>query len=286
MENALRSHLSSLLSSEIISIVPLSGGDIAKAYILRTFGHQFFCKTLSSPSALSLLKSEKLGLEQIAKAGEIGTPEIYVCDSFRGTSFLVMEYIESKQPSSADMRRFGRELANLHMANADCFGWSDDNYIGLLTQYNTKHDDWALFYVKERLIPQLELAVTKQLLAPKQIPTPEKMLKVMTSFCLNVKPSLLHGDLWGGNYLISSGGVPYLIDPASYYGHSEVDLAMSQLFGGFSKDFYFSYYEVLPQTEGNEERLSLYQLYYLLVHLNLFGSSYYASVSGLLKRFF
>jgi fructosamine-3-kinase len=112
------------------------------------------------------------------------------------------------------------------------------------------------------------------------------MEEILAALCQDIRPSLLHGDLWGGNYLIALDGTPYLIDPAVYYGHSEIDLAMSRLFGGFPQSFYRGYEQILPPGNRAEARLGLYQLYYLLVHLNLFGTSYYGRVKALLERYF
>lgn len=124
------------------------------------------------------------------------------------------------------------------------------------------------------------------MLSGKEIPTIEKFTALLSEISVNVKPSLLHGDLWGGNFLISTDGTPYLIDPATYYGHSMVDIAMTRLFGGFGTEFYDIYHEITGKPDRYEEQIELYQLYYLLVHLNLFGSGYYSSVSSILKRYF
>jgi fructosamine-3-kinase len=130
------------------------------------------------------------------------------------------------------------------------------------------------------------MARSRQLLSDGEIPEVHLMEDRVSSLVQGVVPSLLHGDLWSGNYLISSDGTPYLIDPATYYGHREVDLAMSLLFGGFPKDFYDAYFEIHPKQQGFDLRVKLYQLYYLLVHLNLFGRSYYASVRALTSELF
>ncbi|MFL1011187.1 fructosamine kinase family protein [Flavisericum labens] len=177
-------------------------------------------------------------------------------------------------------------MAKLHQCHSRNFGLDHNNFIGNLLQSNTEHKTWGNFYIYERLLPQLKLTKSKNLLHSNEIPPTETMVKSLSSLFRNIKPSLLHGDLWSGNYLISSDGTPYLIDPAVYYGHSEVDIAMTKLFGGFGEDFYDAYVESIPFTSDTTARIEIYQLYYLLVHLNLFGRSYYDSVKSILIKYF
>ncbi len=184
------------------------------------------------------------------------------------------------------MKTFGQQLGHLHKISTSQFGWDSDNFIGSLHQSNKTHDTWPDFYVSERLLPQLQLTVDQGLLSVGDVPSEHTMLSVMATLCPQVKPSLLHGDLWSGNYLISKDGIPYLIDPAVYRGHSEIDIAMSKLFGGFGASFYQVYNEVIPADNFSNDRIKIYQLYYLLVHLNLFGRSYYSGVKAILKSYF
>jgi fructosamine-3-kinase len=184
------------------------------------------------------------------------------------------------------MALLGKQLANLHLNKSKTFGFNTDNFIGTLTQSNTTHQNWVDFYIEERLAPQLKIAVQKQLLSTVEVPETNTMKLKTTAFFKDVEPSLLHGDLWSGNYLIATNGTPYLIDPASYYGHSEVDIAMSLLFGGFGSSFYEAYHAVIHEETHTKARIELYQLYYLLVHLNLFGSSYYHSVKRIINKYF
>ena len=185
------------------------------------------------------------------------------------------------------MSAFGRQLALMHIsAKQYTFGFETDNFIGKLPQMNTPSDDWATFYVSCRLLPHLKLALKKQELAKQWIPTTTRMILRCEEVIGRVTPALLHGDLWNGNYFVSQSGKPYLVDPAVYYGHNEVDLALSKLFGGFSKAFYEAYHEVIPPHDNQKEVTDVYQLYYLLVHLNLFGGSYRNAVLSLLKQYF
>jgi fructosamine-3-kinase len=233
-----------------------------------------------------MFQKEKNGLETIAQTKTISTPKIYACDSFNNDAFLLMEYIESKAPYNNDFKTLGFKLAELHKNTAHEFGLKEDNFIGSLFQSNKQNSSWVYFYIYERLSPQLQLAEKKGLLSEDECPSELIMKEKLEYLFQDVKPSLLHGDLWNGNYLISKQGIPYLIDPAIYYGHYEVDLAMSKLFGGFGDDFYKAYYSIHPIDTKTTIRIEIYQLYYLLVHLNLFGKSYYSSVKNSLNNFF
>ncbi|MCP4976061.1 MAG: fructosamine kinase family protein [Maribacter sp.] len=287
MSSSFKEHLSQVLASSISKIEPVSGGDISKAYCVHTSMQRFFLKVNESGFALEMFLTEKKGLESINLTKTIKAPEVLDCGQYKSSSYLLMEFIETKNPTSKELETLGHQLADLHALSAgDSFGWSQDNYIGSLPQSNKNHSDWTLFYVHERLLPQLKMAKEKRLLISSEIPSEGNLLNGCERFFPTVKPALIHGDLWSGNYIISAQGVPYLIDPAVYFGHHEVDLAMTQLFGGFSSSFYNAYSEHFPVVTLQNERKDIYQLYYLLVHLNLFGRSYYPSVIQLLKTYF
>jgi fructosamine-3-kinase len=233
-----------------------------------------------------MFEAEADGLKAIAKTNAIKTPVVYAVNELDEEACLLMEYVPAKSPDSKDLEVFGTQLAVMHQNSSDYYGLKNPNFIGSLPQSNHKHDHWVSFYIKERLEPQFQMAINQNLLSKDDVPDAEKLKSVITSCCPNVKPSLLHGDLWSGNYLIAENGVPYLIDPAVYFGHSEIDLAMSRLFGGFGPSFYAAYYDINPSGPGESDRIAIYQLYYLLVHLNLFGKSYYKSVMEILRAHF
>lgn len=279
-------HLSNLIGSKVEHVQSVSGSDISSAYLIETSKEKCFLKVNSNSTALEMFLSEAKALKTIANTSTIATPKVIVCDSFDEKHFLLLEYIEAKSPNSNDLKLFGNQLTQLHQVTSDEFGFDSNNFIGSLNQSNKKHYNWNVFYIEERLFPQFQLAKSKGLLNEKEIPNKDKLKEICFPFFNNVKPSLLHGDLWSGNYLISTSGKPYLIDPALYFGHNEVDIAMSKLFGGFGQSFYKSYHNNLPKDALTEDRFQLYQLYYLLVHLNLFGSSYYSSVKQILRNYF
>jgi len=279
--------LEHILGESIRSIQTLYGGDIALAQRADTKEHLYFVKSAGFPNAKELFDKEVIGLITLEQSKTIRVPSIIGTYSLDGVSCLILEFIKSKTPQVKDMEHFGRQLAHLHLsAKTKVFGFETDNFIGKLPQSNQKHSDWFSFYAKERLWPQLHLAQDLKLLDSGEIPTLECLTGRCQEFFGEVSPSLLHGDLWSGNYLIDKTAEPYLIDPAVYYGHNEVDLAMSRLFGGFSTSFYDAYNEIIPPHDNQKELREIYQLYYLLVHLNLFGASYKKAVVHILKKYF
>lgn len=286
MTNDLKSYLSNILNESITSISSVSGGDISQAYRINTITNSYFLKLNNTPEASKLSQTEAYGLQCISKTNTIKTPKVIVCDSFDDSAFLLLEFIASKSPSAKDFKTLGEQLAKLHQCTSDDFGLNHDNFIGRLPQSNTQRNTWIDFYTHQRLIPQLELAKRKGLLQKGECPNSQHIKSKLQPLFIGIKPSLLHGDLWSGNYLISKDGTPYLIDPAIYYGHKEVDIAMSKLFGGFGEAFYEAYFSHFPTDEHTLVRIEIYQLYYLLVHLNMFGQSYYGSVSYILKKYF
>lgn len=286
MNSEFKAYLSTLLKQPIQNMHPVSGGDISQAYKINTPKYSYFIKVNTSHEALNMFQAEALALETIQNTQTIKTPEVLFCDTFQITSFLILEFIETKSPSHLDLKTLGIQLAKLHQNTAERFGFEHNNFIGSLPQRNQPNASWVDFYIKERLLPQLQLAIQRHLLSDDECSSEKRMHECLYELCHDVKPSLLHGDLWSGNYIISKNGTPYLIDPAAYYGHNEVDIAMTRLFGGFDNEFYNAYFSVFPQDSKTNSRIEIYQLYYLLVHLNLFGRSYYNSVKTILNKYF
>ena len=279
-------YITSRLREKVVNFRAVSGGDISKAYRVETSTGQFFLKVNNAPFAITMFQGEREGLLAIEVTNTIAVPHIHLVDTIDGQAFLLMDYVESKRPDASDYQRFGSQLALLHQCFHQNFGFTSDNFIGSLSQQNNYHANWAEFYWFERILPQLLLAHKARLIQPQIIPEETKAISLLHEISGDIKSSLLHSDLWGGNYLITTDGTPYLIDPAVYYGHSTVDIAMSRLFGGFDSVFYDAYHEIIPKSVQYETQIELYQLYYLLVHLNLFGSGYYSSVASILKRYF
>ena len=287
MDNALKEQIEYLLCIKILTTRAISGGDISQAYLIETESERFFCKVQRSKNAFDMFQTEIEGLKALKASNTIGVPQVLTCNRTDNGALLILEYIERKTPNIVDFENLGFQLAALHkMGDAKTFGFERDNFIGSLPQFNKKSDNWVDFYVWERLQPQLKMALDSGRLNSAEVPAESKLFSRCNNLFPSIKPSLLHGDLWSGNFLIASNGQPYLIDPAVYAGHHEVDLAMTRLFGGFEERFYHAYYEVIPKETGEKERCEIYQLYYLLVHLNLFGTSYKSSVNHILQRYF
>lgn len=271
---------------KINRITPIGGGDISTAYRINTARHDFFVKVNHGRDASRMFEAERAGLELLRNTGAIRTPEVINLGHFEDGAFLILENIQSKSPSGEDLWNFGIQLAHLHQKSFDHYGGDSANFIGSLHQPNERFDDWPDFYMEYRLLPQLNIAADRRFLQREEIPEKGVILESTRHFLSSRHPSLIHGDLWGGNFLIDKEGDPVLIDPAVYYGHHQVDIAMSKLFGGFGREFYNAYYAEMGCPEISQAETDLYQLYYLLVHLNLFGSSYYFPVKKIMDRYF
>lgn len=286
MNNELLNHFSKYLKGTIQNVNPVSGGDISNSYRIQTTEGWYFIKCNEAVNALTMFETEANGLERIKKTESVFTPKIIEFGCFNNVAFLILESIESKSPSNGDLNKLGEKLAQLHLNSSNSFGLEHDNFIGKLTQSNTWHKNWQDFYIHERLSPQYKLALHNGLLNRNEMPSHSEMNKTLENMFRDIRPSLLHGDLWSGNYIIAKDGNAYIIDPAIYYGHSEVDIAMSKLFGGFGDAFYDAYFSIIPKDHYTDSRIEIYQLYYLLVHLNMFGKSYYGSVKRIMKKYF
>jgi fructosamine-3-kinase len=273
-DEALRRAVESVLGSPVRELAPLAGGDISRAYRLQCAdGRRLFLKTHPNPPP-GLYGCEAAGLGWLGEASALGTPAVIACSD--GTpAFLVLEWIERGQPGPAYDDRLGRGLAELHRFGAARFGLDHDNYIALITQPNAAAPSWPEFYAARRLEPLLQRSADRGQLSRSMRDAFERVLARLPTLCGPAEPpARLHGDLWSGNVMVDCQGLPVLIDPAAYAGQREVDLAMMALFGGFSPRCFAAYAEAFPLQHGHAERVALYQLYPLLVHVNLFGASY------------
>jgi fructosamine-3-kinase len=267
-------------------MLPLAGGDINEAYALELAnGHTVFCKT-NHDAPRAMFWAEARGLAWLAEAGALRLPKVLaVGHNTVGPSFLVLEYVRQGARRRDFDENLGRGLAALHRFGAPGFGLDHDNFIGRLPQRNVPQRSWADFYRTRRLEPQLQRAVERGLASPAMRRGLERVLTTLEQQVGPIEPpARLHGDLWGGNLMVDETGSPCLIDPAVHGGHREVDLAMMRLFGGFAPRVFEAYAEAYPLAPGHEERLPLYQLYPLMVHVNLFGRSYVSSVEEALAR--
>jgi fructosamine-3-kinase len=232
-----------------------------------------------------MFEAEATGLAEIAATATIRVPAPLCWGANREAAWLVLEYIEFGEAATHSMARLGEQLAALHRVAANKFGWVADNTIGATPQINTQNRDWVGFWRECRLGHQLALAAQNG--APKPLlDKGERLAHGLGALFKNctVKPTLLHGDLWGGNAGFDRAGVPVVFDPAVYYGHREADLAMTELFGGFSANFYAAYRDAFALDAGYDVRKQLYNLYHVLNHFNLFGGGYARQAETLIDR--
>ncbi len=253
---------------------PLYGGDINQSYLLKTSTDSFFLK-LNKLNRLSMFEAEALALETISRSNTVRVPTPILSGTSGAYSFLLMEFVDMVGSSSRSDEHLGQQLASMHRAIDVSFGWERDNTIGSTPQINHQEHDWTTFWKEHRLSPQLDWAGNRggsQSLITKG----ERLISHFECLFVDYQPtpSLLHGDLWGGNYSAGTDSAPIIYDPALYYGDRETDLAMTELFGGFSSRFYSSYNEAWPLDEGYSSRKTLYNLYHILNHYNLFGGGY------------
>lgn len=274
-----------LQGAAIQKATPVGGGDINEARLLYTDSGRYFLKMNDHPAALDMFEAEAAGLRLIQAEKTIRTPAVVGYNQSGHKAFLLLEYIESGHRSAGFWQDFGRQLAQLHHRPQPHFGLHRDNYIGSLPQPNPILEDWPAFYRQARLEPQLDLAKKHNRLQTTDFQQFDQLLRKLPDLLPNEPPSLIHGDLWSGNFLADAKGEPVLIDPAAGYAHREMDIAMSKLFGGFAPGFYEAYDAAYPLLTGWQERVPLYQLYYLLVHVNLFGGGYVQSVRQVLRQF-
>ena len=294
MDISIRQSIRNLFGSgvQITGRMPVSGGDINQAYRLQlSDGNLVFLKT-NRPELEDMFHAEQEGLSALASSGVIpvAVPLSAGNDPEENVSYLLLEYIPDGRPSESFWEDFGRSLALMHrqdtgpILSGGRYGFTRDNYIGRTSQSNTTQKSFIAFFKKERLLPQIRMA--GRWFEKKDYSAAERLLDRLDNLLIEPAfPSLLHGDLWSGNFLTGADGRAVLIDPAVYVGCLEADLAMTELFGGFSSRFYDGYREVTSIAYGYEDRKELYNLYHLLNHLNLFGSGYLPSVRRILYRY-
>ena len=277
----------------IAAVQEVSGGSIHRARRVDLVdGRSVFLKIASRTHGgePGVFAAEAAGLAALAAVGEIRVPEVLAHgggEGSRGAEYLLLEHIETSAPGPGFFERFGRAFARFHSrGRGERFGFAADNVLGATPQPNPWSDDWVSFFRDHRLGHQLRLARRRGLSDAELDGAGDRLLERLEELLGDPEeePCLLHGDLWGGNYLVDTDGAPVLIDPAVYYGRREADLAMTRLFGGFGPDFYRAYDEEWPLAPGSEVRLAVYELYHLLNHLNLFGRSYRGRVMTTLRR--
>ena len=274
---------------EVIETQFLSGGDISTAAQVFSSEGVFFVKWNHAgqhpAETIDMFEAEARGLDLLRQTDALHVPHVIGYGQQLGKSYLILDYIDPGQPDHDYWEVLGQSLAVLHSHTQPAFGLNFSNYIGSLPQTNTFTVNGIDFFFDHRLLPQAGLALYKGLLSKTSYDALFRLRNRLPDLLPNERPALLHGDLWSGNVMVTEQGQPALIDPAVYYGFREADLAHTRLFGGFDQRFYDAYDEAFPLHDGFEERVAIYNLYPLLVHVNLFGSGYVSGVERVLKRF-
>ena len=265
----------------------VSGGCIANSEVLTLkSGEQVFLKTGNAVSQMYYCEAN--GLKELKKANVIKIPEVYLVND----DFLLIEHVNQGSRDSRFFETFGHQFAEMHRITSSNFGFFEDNFIGATPQINTSNGvsryNWSEFYFQNRLLYQFQLAEQNGYATTELRRGIEHIKQVIDTLLepVHEPPTLLHGDLWSGNFMIGANSIPVIIDPAVYYGNREADLAMTKLFGGFETRFYDAYYESYPLPDGYRERENLYILYHVLNHLNLFGQGYYHQALSLIESYY
>jgi fructosamine-3-kinase len=270
--------------AQLKSAVFIAAGNHNQGIKLITSEGSFFLK-LNFDHERDILAKESEGLQLLGKSTFLQVPQTIGFGRIDDYNYLLSEFIASSRQQLDYWEDLGLGLAHLHLAHGKSFGLESDNYIASLHQKNLQNDHWSDFFIEQRLEPMLGMAYFSKLIPLDFLKKFQAIYSKMESIFPKEKPSLLHGDLWSGNVICNQEGKPCLIDPAIYYGHREMDLAFSRLFGGFDSRFYDAYESVTPLEPDFESRIGIYNLYPLLVHLNLFGTAYLPGIEKIIKRF-
>lgn len=253
--------------------------------LIDTSVGKFFLKHNTKEDYLAIFEKEAKGLKLIQNTGTINAPKAVLYDQTNIEAFILLEYIEPFSENPGFWANFGKALAELHKRSNNYFGLEHDNYIGPFYQTNSPHQQWVDFFIEERLERLVKMARDSNIIDKEIAFGFDKLYPHLTDFFPPEPPALIHGDLWEKNYIVNRENQAYVIDPAVYYGHREMDIAMSRLYGQFDDRFYEAYIEEYPLEEDWLERMDIYNLYPLLVHLHLFGEKHIKQIKKILQRF-
>jgi protein-ribulosamine 3-kinase len=272
-------------SVKIISINPISGGCINNAVKLSANSGDYFLKWNNAAAFPGMFEAEAKGLIHLNATKSFRIPKVIAAGIADKESFLLLEFIQPGHKSQGYWKNFGTALAELHRNTNSHFGLDHPNYIGSLPQQNNFHSSWSEFFVLERIEPQIRIAKNAEKINQQTIEKFQQLFTKIKEIFPEEPPALLHGDLWSGNIMAAAGNQPCIYDPAVYFGHREMDLAMSKLFGGFDNLFYQNYNEHYPLEKNWQKRSDICNLYPLMVHVNLFGGGYLSQVEAILRPF-
>lgn len=270
--------------AEFKSATLIAAGNHNQGIRLACSEGTFFLK-LNFDHEKDILAREAQGLDLLRKSTFLKVPEVYGYGRVDDYNYLLTEFLAGGKKQPNYWENLGIGLAHLHLTQRETFGLESDNFIASLYQNNPDTDDWLDFFIEQRLEPLLGKAYFDRLIPLDFLKKFQEIYPKLEGIFPKEKPSLVHGDLWSGNVIPTDSGEPSLIDPAIYFGHREMDLAFSRLFGGFDRQFYDSYESALPLEPEFESRIGVYNLYPLLVHLNLFGEAYLPGIQKIINRF-
>lgn len=274
-------HIASQNNLHLKEASPLSGGDINQVFLLKCEEGSLVAKINDAARFPNMFSAEAKGLHLLGATNSFKIPAVRAQGKVENSAYLLLQFLEPGTKAADFWDVFAQHLATLHRTTQKQFGLDHDNYIGSLPQYNGLCESASEFYISQRLEPQFKMAFDLGF----GFDDLGSFYKNISEEIPNEAPSLIHGDLWSGNYLVAPNGRPALIDPAVAFAPREMDIGMMKLFGGFSEEVFSEYNTRFPLTVGWEKRIPLWQLYYLLVHLNLFGSGYLQQVLFIVKRY-
>jgi fructosamine-3-kinase len=270
----------------ILDFLMIGGGSINKTYQITTNKKEkFFCKINSASRFPGMFEKEKRGLELLGAEKIIRVPNVLAAFEINDDQVLILEWIEQGIKSDRFWKKLGEQLAALHMIPRSECGLRENNYMGALPQVNDRSSNWVDFFIHQRLMPQVNIAFEKKFLHTKHLHQFEKLYTALPEIFPPENFSLLHGDLWSGNFLCDHSGIPVLIDPAVYNGHRSMDLGMTTLFGGFDPLFYDTYNRVFPFPPNYHKQWEICNVYPLLIHLNLFGKGYLQNIISVIQDY-
>lgn len=268
----------------LLNVGIVGGGSINDARKVDTSSGTFFVKLNENDAFPGMFDAEAKGLEFLREVSSFNIPKPIATGSTEDIQWIIMEHISPSAKGKDYWENFGTALAKMHRHTNDNFGFHADNYLGNLPQQNGSRQTWADFYAEQRLGPQLEMAKNRGHANSEMVRLVEKVMSRVDRYFPKEEPAALHGDLWTGNFSTDSTGQATIFDPSCYYGHREMDIAMSKLFGGFDPRFYEAYNKEFPLEKGWEDRLPIADLYPLLAHLNIFGGTYAFQIMNILRR--
>ncbi|MBW8682967.1 fructosamine kinase family protein [Chitinophaga rhizophila] len=290
MQKDLLLHLESVLTTYfqmpvfISQVHAAGGGDINDSFVLDTSQGPLFIK-LNDTRYEDMFTKESNGLQLLGTAKALRVPTPYCYGSFQQYAYLLMEYLPGGRPAQQSIQQLAEGLATLHRCSSEQFGLQEDNYIGTLRQHNKQTSSWGVFYGQYRILPLVRQLIDIGHFGDKDLRQTDSLVKRLEDMFPEEVPALLHGDLWSGNYMFTVDGQPAIYDPAVYYGHREMDIAMTRLFGGFDASFYEHYQSAFPMVAGWQDRVPLFQLYPVLVHAVLFGGQYITQSARIIAQY-